>query len=111
MTVTPKQLEKYFEVRLEAEVGPYSVKRILETEKEKTTLVDVRGSEDFAREHIHGAISIPLNELDKRRKELSKKNRIITYCSDITCGAAPKAALLLAKKGFRVSHLYGGIAE
>ena len=44
-------------------------------------IVDVRTSEEYAEAHIPNAISMPLQELETRYRELSKGDAIITYCS------------------------------
>jgi rhodanese-related sulfurtransferase len=47
------------------------------------TLVDVLPAEDFAEEHITGAINIPLKELDERApRELDREHPVIVYCND-----------------------------
>ena len=63
----------------------------------------------FAAEHIKGAKNIPLPELVSKLATLPKDKTIVTYCGDLTCGLAPKAALELAQKGFKVMELVGGI--
>jgi hypothetical protein len=44
-------------------------------------VLDVRGADDFKVEHIPGALSIPLAELEGRLSELPKNAEIITYCT------------------------------
>ena len=41
---------------------------------------------------------------------LPKDKTLVTYCANLTCALAPKAALVLAEKGFKVMELMGGIA-
>ena len=98
MAIKPKDLQRHFEVKLEAEKG-------------KITVLDLRRPEDYAVERIPGAIHMTLEELEKRWKELPKKNRIVTYCYSFMCALAPRGALFLAKKGYRVTELVGGIAD
>lgn len=43
--------------------------------------LDVRDAESFTQSHIPGALSIPLNELPDRMRELDKSAWIITYCT------------------------------
>jgi len=43
--------------------------------------VDVRGRDQYDSEHISGAISLPLDELEARQGELPREARIITYCT------------------------------
>ena len=40
---------------------------------------------------------------------LPKDKTIVTYCGNLTCALAPKAALVLAEKGFKVMELFGGL--
>jgi rhodanese-related sulfurtransferase len=48
----------------------------------KIVVVDVRTREAWEEGHIPGAISVPLDEVEKRLPELRKlKKPIVTYCS------------------------------
>jgi len=47
----------------------------------RVVIVDVRGQEDYAAEHIPGALSLPLAELETRAQELPRDVTIITYCT------------------------------
>ena len=47
----------------------------------KTVVVDVRSAADYAAAHVKGALSIPLNEIEQRSKELPRESFIITYCT------------------------------
>jgi 3-mercaptopyruvate sulfurtransferase SseA len=44
-------------------------------------VVDVRNEGDYKASHIKSAISIPLQQFDKRTGELPKDKLIITYCA------------------------------
>ncbi len=99
----------YFKSKLRFETTPHTLKADLEAGK--VYLVDVRGQEAFAKEHIPGAVNIPLAELPGQFKSLPKNKTIATYCWNLTCAMAPKAALQLAEKGFPVQELVGGIEE
>jgi rhodanese-related sulfurtransferase len=108
--LSPAAIAKYFEAKLQAEWGPYDVKRHREADPSQVIVLDVRDKASYNEEHIEGAINIPLEELPRRAKELSKSKDIVTYCWTITCSLAPKAALRLAQKGYKVHELTGGIA-
>jgi hypothetical protein len=43
--------------------------------------VDVRDADSYGNSHIPGALSIPLNDLETRWKELDANAWIITYCT------------------------------
>jgi 3-mercaptopyruvate sulfurtransferase SseA len=47
----------------------------------KAVYVDVRNKDQYDIEHIQGAISIPLNDIVTRMKDLPKGKFIITYCA------------------------------
>ena len=67
--------------------GDDSVRRVPITEAKeavksgKAVVVDVRSAADYAASHVHGAISIPLAEIEQRSKELPRESFIITYCT------------------------------
>jgi rhodanese-related sulfurtransferase len=103
------QIAKYFEAKLQAEWGPYDLKRHHEANSGQITILDVRDEDSFKKEHIPGAVNIPLKELPARASELSKNSEIVTYCWTITCSLAPKAALWLSRKGYKAHELVGGI--
>ncbi len=60
---------------------------------------------------IKGSKKIPLNELDKRIRELDKTKDVVTYCANYQCTASDAAAEKLAKRGFNVSAYKGGAKE
>ena len=109
----PKLIEltavQYFSAKLAYEMTPWALKAILEKTPEQVLVLDVRNAEMFAAQHILGAKNIPLVELVSKLSTLPKDKTIVTYCGDLTCGLAPKAALELAQKGFKVMELVGGI--
>jgi ArsR family transcriptional regulator len=109
LAITPVD---YFAAKLAYEMTPWALKRLVVDEKSEQHLVlDVRSPEQFDLGHIPGALNVPLADLVSTLKTLPKDKVIVTYCGSITCGLAPKAALELAQKGFRVMELLGGIAE
>jgi 3-mercaptopyruvate sulfurtransferase SseA len=50
-------------------------------ELKQAVLVDVRTAEQYAENHIPGAVSIPLSEFESRLNELNTDHWIITYCT------------------------------
>ena len=111
--IEPKLIEltpvQYFSAKLAYEMTPWALKSILEKTPNQVLVLDVRFADMFAAEHVKGAKNIPLPELAAKLATLPKEKTIVTYCGDLTCGLAPKAALLLAQKGFKVMELVGGI--
>ena len=99
----------FFETKLEAEWGPYDLKRALDNRPQEIVVLDTRDAESFQEERLPRAINIPTDQLEQRLSELPKNKEIVPYCWTITCHLATRAALLLAKKGYRVHELAGGI--
>lgn len=99
----------HFQAKLDAEWGPYDLEN--SRKSKNVTILDVRDRDGYHSEHIPGAINIPLVEIEKRMTEIPKDKTVVTYCWNITCHAAPKAALILAKAGYDVKELVGGIEE
>jgi 3-mercaptopyruvate sulfurtransferase SseA len=57
-----------------------ALKKLLHTDK--VVVVDVRGDASYKAGHIWGAISMPLEAVEKRAAELKDEKRtIVTYCS------------------------------
>lgn len=93
------------------EMSPYGLKALIDQKTAAHRIVDVRSPQAYAEGHIPTAINIPLQELPGRLAALPRDKTIVTYCGDLACPLAPKAALALAQKGFKVMELHGGLEE
>ncbi len=80
-------------------------------EKGQVVLLDVRPSSEYAAGHLPAALSIPLDELDRRVSELPPRRSIVAYCRGPYCVLADEAAEKLKRKGWRVLRLEEGILE
>jgi rhodanese-related sulfurtransferase/DNA-binding HxlR family transcriptional regulator len=74
-------------------------------------LVDVRPAEEFDAGHIHGAVSIPVDELDERLAELPPDREIVAYCRGAFCAYAHEAVRTLRGRGRSARRLEGGWPE
>lgn len=74
-------------------------------------LLDVRPSIEFEFGHITGALSVPINELMKQLKSLSKDKEIIAYCRGPFCVLADEAVKILSEQGYKVRRLDEGYPE
>jgi rhodanese-related sulfurtransferase len=79
--------------------------------KDNLVVLDVRPEEEFVAGHLPGAVSIPLDELEKRVKELPKSKQIIAYCRGPLCALAPEAARYLKGKGYKVKRMTEGAPD
>lgn len=74
-------------------------------------LVDVRPPEEFAAGHIEGARSIPIEELERRLKELPADREVVAYCRGPFCAYAHEAVRQLSEAGRKARRLEGGWPE
>lgn len=74
-------------------------------------LLDVRPEVEYEAGHLPGAISIPLDELERRLDELPQNGTIVAYCRGPYCVFADQALALLAERGWNVARLEEGVVE
>lgn len=74
-------------------------------------ILDVRPGEEYERGHIKKAVSIPVEELASRIKDLPKNAEIIAYCRGPLCVYADEAVKLLRKRGYNAKRLKEGYPD
>ncbi len=74
-------------------------------------LIDVRPREEYIAGHLPGALSIPLDELASRLKELGKRREVVAYCRGPYCMLSTDAVRLLSRRGYRARRLEDGVLE
>lgn len=75
-------------------------------------LIDARPAYEFSQAHIPGAISMPLDLIDRLAAGLDKSQMIVTYCGNLHCPISTKAANELRRLGFQNVYDYkGGMQE
>lgn len=67
--------------------------------------LDVRPEDEFSAGHLENAISIPIEELQRRLDELPRNKTIIAYCRGPFCTFADEAVQLLKANGFDAVRL------
>ena len=79
-----------------------------EHQEDSYTLLDVRQPGEYEKEHLPGALLIPLPQLETRLDELDPAKPVLAYCA--IGGRSRAAAEMLAGRGFKeVYSLAGGI--
>ena len=77
---------------------------------ERIVVVDARSPEAYATEHIPGAINIPHRAMSASTTgRIDRQSLVVTYCDGIGCNASTRGALNMAKLGFNVKELIGGL--
>lgn len=104
----PKELERFYRNKLEAEIDTITVGRMIEKGETDFTLVDVRDAETFEQGHVKGAINVPLEDLSSKMGELDQAKPVLVYCYNHECLMSAKAARVLSSKGFKVQDVIGG---
>ncbi len=74
-------------------------------------VLDVRPEPEYRSGHIPEARSIPVDELETRLGELSRKKEIIAYCRGPYCVFADEAVALLQRHGYRARRLVEGLPD
>ncbi len=100
---------EYYEAKLNYETDSWDLFDDLQNNKD-IIVVDARSNTAFEIEHIPGAINLPHITMSKlTTHHLDKAKTYITYCDGIGCNGSTNGALKLAKLGFKVKELLGGI--
>ena len=79
--------------------------------KGEVTVLDVRPAEEFRAGHLPRALSVPLEDLEARMKDLPKDREIVAYCRGPYCVMAVEAVARLRKQGFRAVRLDMGVLD
>lgn len=77
----------------------------------EVTVLDVRPSEEYRAAHIPGALSIPLDDLERRLGELPRDREVVAYCRGPYCVLAVEAVEVLKAHGFRAVRLEDGVPD
>jgi rhodanese-related sulfurtransferase len=73
-------------------------------------LIDVRGPQAFARGHLPGAVNIPHPSMTmEQMSSFPPDTMFVVYCAGPHCNGANKGAIRLARLGYRVKEMIGGI--
>jgi rhodanese-related sulfurtransferase len=100
---------KHYAAKLEFETDSWDLQTALER-GEKIVVIDARSPESYQKEHISGAVNIPHRLMtEESTRHLDRDSLFVVYCDGIGCNASTKGALNLARLGFHVKELIGGL--
>ena len=74
-------------------------------------ILDTRPVNEYAAGHIAGAISVPVDDLQRRLRQLPKDKEYVAYCRGPYCVYADRAVEVLRGKGRRARRLLEGFPE
>ena len=88
------------------EIDREDVRRLV---SEGAQLVEVLPAKEYEEDHLPGAVSLPLRQLEAEARTLLDRNRpVVVYCWGPGCNGGAKAALELASLGVPVKEMLGG---
>jgi rhodanese-related sulfurtransferase len=106
----PQAALRHFEARLAFETDCSDVFESMKAGRPDFVLVDARGPQAYARGHVPGAINIAHRTMTKERMaEFPRDTLFVVYCAGPHCNGAHKAAVRLARLGYRVKEMIGGL--
>ncbi|MDX6744113.1 rhodanese-like domain-containing protein [Actinocorallia sp. A-T 12471] len=100
----------HFAARLAFETDVADVRAALASGDPGFVLVDSRDTAAWDQGHIPGALHLPTAEIPTRARDLlDPAVPVVTYCWGPACNGATRAALALARLGYPVKEMLGGI--
>jgi rhodanese-related sulfurtransferase len=107
---SPEEASEHFLAKLSVETDVADLMFDLQHGFDGFVLLDVRDPSAFEECHIPTAVNLPTRRIDAgTTRDFSKAKPIVVYCWGPACNGATKAALRLARLGFNVKELIGGI--
>ncbi len=77
----------------------------------RVTVLDVRPAEEYRAGHLPAAVSLPLDELERRLAEIPRGRTVVAYCRGPYCVLAGEAVAILRRRGFDAVRLEDGVHE
>jgi rhodanese-related sulfurtransferase len=103
-------VHEHFGARSDAE--PVPMNELLKRARSKQVVIlDTRPASEYVAGHIAGAISVPVDDLQRRLKELTKGKEYVAYCRGPYCVYADRAVEILRANGRRARRLAEGFPE
>lgn len=103
-------VREHFGDRSDAE--PVEMADLLKRARSKNVVVlDTRPSNEYAAGHIAGALSVPIDALQRRLRQLPKGKEYVAYCRGPYCVYADRAVEILRSHGRQARRLREGFPE
>ena len=77
----------------------------------RVVVLDTRPPSEYAAGHIAGAISVPVDDLQRRLRQLPKGTEYVAYCRGPYCVYADRAVEILRSNGRQARRLREGFPE
>jgi rhodanese-related sulfurtransferase len=103
-------VNEHFGNRADAEPVPMD-EFLKRARSQQVVILDTRPAREYLAGHIPGALSIPVDDLQRRLKELTKSREYVAYCRGPYCIYADRAVDILRANGRRAKRLVEGFPE
>lgn len=91
---------------------PVSMQELLaRARRDDVVILDTRPPDEYAAGHIAGALSVPVDDLQRRLRQLPRHKEYVAYCRGPYCVYADRAVELLRRSGRRARRLVEGLPE
>jgi rhodanese-related sulfurtransferase/DNA-binding transcriptional ArsR family regulator len=77
----------------------------------EVTVLDVRPLDEYLAGHVPGAVSVPVEELERRLGEIPRGRPVIAYCRGPYCVYAVEAVNTLRRHGFEAGRMEEGVPD
>lgn len=77
----------------------------------RLTLIDLRPREEFEAGHLHGALNVPMDELEQNLEYLDKDRVYAAYCRGPYCFLVREAREIFARHGLHLTVIEDGVME
>lgn len=106
----PTTAMAWFSQRLQFETDCSDVHASLQAGATDFILLDVRGEHAFAQAHVPGATNLPHRQISAQTMAAFTSNHLfVVYCAGPHCNGADQAAMKIARLGFPVKIMIGGL--
>ena len=118
-TAIPEPVACHFEAKLQRDMKVNADYVLSHLDDPEVLIIDARAPDRFRGEnetldpvggHIPGAINIPHRTMNaETTSAIDRASTVVTYCDGIGCNASTKGAYNMARLGFKVKELIGGL--
>ncbi len=103
-------VREHFGDRSDAEAVPMA-ELLKRARSKQVVILDTRPAAEYLAGHIAGAISVPVDDLQRRLQELTRGKAYVAYCRGPYCVYADRAVELLRANGRRARRMLDGFPE
>jgi len=107
---SPEVAARHFEAQFTFETDCWDTHEALKSGAPGFVLLDVRSPASFERGHVAGAVNLPHGKIiASKMSEYAPGTLFVTYCNGPHCNGAARGALRLARLGYPVKIMAGGV--